>query len=56
MYYHAEEYSVCIKYDGKEFCRDDEKLYKSVEVGDEVRVLVHKGYNKHNKLKHIYLS
>ncbi len=55
-HYHDEEYNVYLMYDRKQYCFDDENLYKSVNVGDMVRVLVHEGYNKRNELKHVYLS
>ena len=55
-YHHDEEYNVYLMYDGEEYCFDDENLYNSVNVGNMVRVVVHKGYNKHNQLKHVYLS
>ena len=56
MHHHDEEYNVYLMYDGEEYCFDDENLYNSVNVGNMVRVVVHKGYNKHNQLKHVYLS
>ena len=54
--HHDAEYNVYLMYDGEEYCFNDEKLYHSVNVGNMVRVVVHKGYNKHNQLKHVYLS
>lgn len=55
-HHHAEEHNVYLMYDDEEYCFDDENLYNSVNVGDIVRVIVHKGYNKHDVLKHLYLS
>ncbi len=49
--YYDEEYNVYLMYEGEEYCFDDENLYNSVNVGDMIRVLVHKGYNKQNELK-----
>lgn len=54
--FHDEEFNVYLMYEGKEYCFDDEELYNSVNIGDIIPVLVHKGYNKKNELKHIYLS
>lgn len=55
-HHHDEEYNVYLMYEGEEYCFDDKKIYNSVNVGDMVSVVVHKGYNKHNELKHVYLS
>lgn len=55
-HYHDEEYNVYLMYEGAKHCFDDEDLYKKVSIGDECHVLVHKGYNKFNQLKNVYLS
>lgn len=53
---HDEEYKVYLMFEDKEYVFDDENLYKEVNVGDSIRVTVHKGYNKKDELKHVYLS
>lgn len=55
-HHYDEEYNVYLMYEGEEYCFDDEELYNSVKIGDSVRVLVHKGYNKSDDVKHVYLS
>ena len=55
-HYYDEEYNVYLMYNGEQYCFDDEELYNSVNIGDTVHVLVHKGYNKKDELKHVYLS
>lgn len=54
--YHDEEYNVYLMYEGEEYCFDDEDLYNSVNKGDMIPVVVHKGYNKHDEVKNVYLS
>lgn len=51
-----DEYNVYILYKGEKYCFNDEDLYEKVEVGDTVRVLIHKGFDKYGELKHTYLS
>ena len=51
-----DEYNVYLSYKGEEHCIDDEDLYEKVKVGDTVRILVHKGYNKNGELKRTYIS
>lgn len=55
-YYYDEEYNVYALYDGERYCIDDEELYESVKIDDEIYVCVHKGYNKDNEEKYIYLT
>lgn len=50
------QYNVYILYNGEEHCFDDANLYREVETGDNVCVLVHNGYNKNGELKRTYLS
>ena len=50
------QYNVYILYNGEEHCFDDANLYKEVEAGDNVYVLIHNGYNKNGELKRTYLS
>ena len=54
--FHDEEFNVYLMYEGEQYCFDDKDLYNSVNISDNVRVLVHNGYNKKDELKHIYLS
>lgn len=54
--FHDDEYNVYLMYKGESHCIDSEELYKAVNVGDIVRVKVHKGYNKRNEVKDVYLS
>ena len=54
--FHDEEFNVYLMYEGTEYCFDDEELYNSVNIGNNIPVVVHKGYNKRNEVKHIYLS
>ena len=54
--FHDEEYNVYLLYEGEEHCFDYEDLYEKVNVDDVIRVIVHKGYNKHDEVKHVYLS
>ena len=54
--YYTDEYRVYVMYEGKRYCVINETFYNAVNVGDDVRVLVHKGYNKYNKLKFTYIS
>ena len=53
---YEEEYNVYLMYYGEQHCFDDEQLYNSVNIGDSVCILVHKGYNTKNELKNVYLS
>ncbi len=54
--HHDEEFNVYLMYEGKQYCFNSKKLYKSVHAGDMACILVHKGYNKKNKLKHTYIT
>lgn len=54
--YHCEENNVYLMYEGKEYCFNNKKLSNQVNEKDKVPVLVHKGYNKANVLKHTYIS
>ena len=56
IHYHDEEYNVCLMYRGEQHNFDNKDLYYSVEIGDSVCILVHKGYNTKNELKKVYLS
>ena len=56
IYHFDDEFNVYLLYDGKQYCFDNEDLYNSVNINDNVSVLVHKGYNKNDELKHVYLS
>lgn len=51
-----DEHNVYIVYKGEEHCFDNEDLYEKVKVGDTVRILIHKGFDKYGELKHTYLS
>lgn len=55
-HHHSEEYNVYVEYNGTIYCIDDEDLFDSVKVGDEIKVWVHEGYNKKGELKYVYLS
>lgn len=54
--HHSEEYNVWLLYEGEKYCIDNESFYQSVSVDSTVSVIVHRGYNKHDELKYIYLS
>ena len=54
--YYSEAFNVFLTYDGKEYCFNDEELYNLLEVGDSIYVMVHKGFNKKNEVKDIYLG
>lgn len=54
--YHSEKFNVCLVHDGKEYCFNNEEMYNLLEVGDSVYVMVHKGFNKRNEVKDIYLG
>ena len=53
---HPAQFNVYLMYKDKEYCLDDEDLYKSVKKGDIVKVRVHIGYDTQNRVKHTYLS
>ncbi|MCI9178008.1 MAG: hypothetical protein HFJ28_05560 [Clostridia bacterium] len=53
---HDEEYNVYLMYRGEKHCFNNKDLYNLVNIGDSVCILVHKGYNKKNELKNVYLS
>lgn len=50
------KFKVYVMYGEKEHCLNSENLYNSVNLGDEISILVHEGYNKANELKYLYLS
>lgn len=54
--FHDEEFDVYLIYKDNEYCFNDKDMFDSLEVGDEVNVVVHEGYNQKGKLKHIYLT
>lgn len=54
--FHDRKYNVYLMYEGKSHSIDSEELYGRVNVGEIVRVKVHKGYNKRDEVKDVYLS
>ena len=54
--HHDEEYNVYLMYEEQQHCINDEDLYNSVNIDDVVNILVHKGYNKKDEVKDVYLS
>lgn len=54
--HHAEQFNVHVLYEGEKYCIDDEDFFNRVDVKDKTSVVVHKGYNKHNELKNVYLT
>ena len=54
--YHDEEYNVHVIYEGKDYCINNKDLYERVNVGDKVCLKIHKGYNKKQEIKHIFIT
>ena len=54
--HHDEEYNVYLMYEEQQHCINDEDLYNSVNIDDVVNIFVHKGYNKKDEVKDVYLS
>lgn len=55
-YHHPEEFRVYAEFNGEIYCIYDEELFYEVDVGEEIQVWVHEGYNKRGKIENIYLS
>ena len=47
---YPEQFNVTLKYENMVQLLDNQALYKSVSVGDEVEVYLYKGYNKDHEL------
>ena len=54
--FHQEEFNVYLVYKGVEHCFNDEAMFNSLKVGDDVKVIVHEGYNLKGELKNTYLT
>ena len=52
----SEGFVVSLSYKGDIHGFEDKELYDGVETGDEVRVIVHQGYDKKGEPVHRYLS
>lgn len=50
------DYYVYVRYQGKEFCLQDENLYKEAVVGRDIAVDVHRGYNGAHKMRVMYIT
>lgn len=55
-HFYDEEYNVDLTYEQEPHTFNNKELYDSVNIGDQVNVLIHRGYNNHDELKHVYLS
>ena len=50
------ESNVFLSCNGQPYRLDDDELYKKVQEGDLVNILIHDGYNEHDELKKSYIT